>query len=113
MTSRQHQQRGVKPLQFRNSHPPYSRQDGAGQEVNRIPEAVAAQQPPDDGGHRHGRTAGDAALETGGDRMNVLRQTQTVTGHARPQMLHAARYSHHGLGARRLGQGLVDMPATR
>ena len=44
--------------------------------------------------------------------MNVLRQSQTVAGHARPQMLHAARYGHHGLGACRLDQGLVDMPAT-
>ena len=56
--------------------------------------------------------AGDAALQAGGDGMNVLRQTQTVTGHARPQMLHAARYSHHGLGACRFHQRLVDMPAT-
>ena len=43
--------------------------------------------------------------------MNVLRQSQAVTGHARPQMLHAARYGHHGLG-RAVSQGLVDMPAT-
>jgi hypothetical protein len=84
----------------------------SGTEVDRIPRAVAAQQSPEEGGHRHGRASGDTALEAGGDGMNVLRQSQTVTGHAEPQMLHGSRYSHHWLGASRFDQGLVDMPAT-
>ena len=112
MTSATTSSEALKLLQLGDGHPPHPRQDHAGQEVDRIPEAVAAQQSPEEGGHRHGRAAGDAALEAGGDGMNVLRQSQTVTGHAWPQMLHAARYSHHGLGACRLDQGLVDMPAT-
>ena len=44
----------------------------------------------------------------------VLRQPQPVAGHARPQLLDAARRARHGLGpACRLGQGLVDVPPAR
>ena len=112
MTSATTSSEALKLLQLGNGHLPHPWQDDAGQEVDRIPGAVAGEQSPEEGGHRHCRSPSDAALEAGGDGMNVLRQTQTVTGHAQPQMLHAARDGPHGLRACRLLQGLVDMPAT-
>src|SRR5262249_553855 len=65
-----------------DGHPPHARQDHAGQEVDRIQEAVAAEQAPEEGGHRHRHAAGEAAPEARGDGGDPPRQPEAVAPQA-------------------------------
>ena len=71
---RHQQQREVELPQRRLVHRAHAGQGHAGQEVNGIPEAVAAEQPPEEGGQRHHQPADEAALEARRGGVNGQRQ---------------------------------------
>ncbi len=100
--------RQVRPLLARAG------QGHAGQKVDRCPEALTAEQPPEEGGDRHHQAADDAAPDPGRDGMDRFRQARPVSGHAGPQLLDLAPFRRDGhRPSCRLNPGLVKMTPTR
>ena len=105
------EERQVESLQI---HVRDAGQHHAGQQVDRIPDTVAAEDAVGQRRQRHHQAAEQAALDAGRDGVDLFRQLKAIARPAGMQLLDLARRGNHRFRALfRLDHRFVMMSATR